>query len=122
MSSDLEKCEPASNILSQSEQLALENIKDERQYKFALANLDATARDREAQRIHLSKMIKFRSIVAAGIIVSILIFLGVILYFGKDSIVLELLKDVALFAGGGGVGYSISLKKILRTQEETTEN
>lgn len=94
------------------DQLALENARDNRQYNFALASLEANARDRDAARDHMTLIVKSRQRFILLVLSVSLVFVGGLLAIGKDAIVIELLKDAALALGGGGVGYSICIKRV----------
>lgn len=94
------------------DQVALENARDARQYNFALASLEANAKDRDAARDHMIVIVRSRQRFILFALTVSFIFIGGLLAMGKDAIVIELLKDAALALGGGGIGYSISIRKL----------
>lgn len=96
------------------EEIELKKKDMEYSYGFSTKALDAKAADNENRRAFLKGLINW-SLVTAGILFVILVgFMAYALKLGKDSIVLEIIKIVALVGGGflGGYGVGKSRKKI----------
>jgi hypothetical protein len=80
-------------------------------HQYAMAALKAQQEDRSSGRQFAHKKSTSLYFFLAFFIVCFLTFAGVALYCGKDAIVLEILKDLTIFAGGGGTGYAIGTRK-----------
>ena len=100
-SSDIMPVEKQENTPSEEFLTLLEN----HQYEYSIAALAAQERDREAHRAHRLKTQKaaLMFLIIMGVILLAALIAAFIL--GKDQLIIECVKYLAVFGGGSGAGY-----------------
>ena len=99
------------------EELSLLKQREDHQFEYAMASLQATERDRNADREHSRISQKGGLIFFAGVGIIILVVTIVSLYLDKDDFLLQLAQYVVAAGGGGGIGYLWGYKRGSTKQE-----
>jgi hypothetical protein len=99
----------------QGEQLEIKKIEIAWAQKQASETLNLYAQDRRENRTENTK----RMWIGVAVIALLLVFCGVALYAGKEAVVLEGMRIVGSFLGGGGIGYSLANRKKVKEREDS---
>ena len=107
---------PANVISNPSLQVELEKQKDEHAFQYAVSALEAQERDRKAHREYSLHCQKYagRLLLVAGILITAVIIVA--FYCNKEDFLLEALKYIIVGSGGGGIGYSIGIRRKSRSE------
>ena len=97
-------------LILKSEQINLQKQADQNAYQYSIEALAANLEDRKDQRKYLKHKDIINYCFAGGIVLVIIIVIIIALFLNKDAAALEILKDVAIFFGGGAGGYAYSKK------------
>lgn len=99
-------------------EVALRKQSDNNSYEFAKKSLEAQAKDRESQRAHSGKILRMILLTSISALIVFLVFLFSIIYVGKESVAMEIVKGVFLVIGGGGGGYAIGRSRTLKQAQD----
>lgn len=92
-------------------ELDLKIKQDQHQFEYAMAALAAQERDRERDRDHTRRCMKGSIWFTVAFCIVILIITLSAFYYNKEQFIVDCLNYLAVFCGGGGIGYGIGLKK-----------
>lgn len=93
------------------DEISLRAIEADRQFQFAMAVLNAQKEDRESERTFCKHAQKLGVRVLLGMGIILLIITITAFFYDKEQFLLECLKYLATFGGGGGIGYAIGLRR-----------
>ena len=102
---------PSDLPVVQDTEIALQAQRDKNQFDFAIRDLELTAQDRREfrQGFKHSQHIGFAMLIAT--IMGFVGFCWMALAYGKEALVVDVLKIAVSALGGGGVGYAVGVRK-----------
>jgi len=101
----------------QQYQAETERKKIDHAQEYSLKALDAQLLDRQEERVSQSKTTMLSFWILLPVVPGILGIAWYALYANKEQFIIEVLKYLATFAGGGGVGYFFAHKKAARSTD-----
>ena len=104
-------------IQNKGKELEIRRLELDRNAEFAKASLEAQAKDRNNERAAYSLLHKRNAYFWGFIVLCILGFAMALILSDKDSILIELIKLVAVGAGGFGIGFQRGRSTERRSQQ-----
>lgn len=111
----------AEEIKLRAQEIELRRQTDKNSFEYAKLALEAQAKDLQSQRDTSKNSQTHQYFFITAITAITLVFILIALYFNKDQIVMEIIKAVIYFGGGGASGYVYGKYRYVKIDQKVGE-